>query len=97
MDIEPWLGTAAIVGTVLGTAVAGIFGGKKLATKDEAQSDTRVLAASIVPHSEMKALTEATVALVPPIKRLVTLLEMQAHQRELEAEVRQVLKDRGLE
>ncbi|GGB15205.1 hypothetical protein GCM10011380_00780 [Sphingomonas metalli] len=95
MDIEPWLGTAAIVGTVIGTAIAGIAGGRKIA-KREPETEAQVLAASIIPHSEMKGLTEAMRALLPPLVKVADLLEEDAQRRHDEAVVRQALKDRGI-
>lgn len=95
MDIEPWLGTAAIVGTVIGTAIAGIAGGRKVAKK-EPDAKAQVLAASIVPQTEMRALAEAMRAVREPLEDLVKLLEAEAQRRHDEAVVRQALKDRGI-
>ena len=69
MDIEAWKQTALIIGTVIGAMITGILSGRKVGKK-EPEGDAKVLAASIVPHSEMRDLLHAITGLHGSIKEV---------------------------
>lgn len=70
MDIEQLKQTGMIIGTVIGTMWAGITAGRKVAKKEPAEGEARVLAASIVPQSEMRELTSAVLAMTPVLREV---------------------------
>lgn len=86
MDIEAWKQTGLIIGTVLGTMWAGITAGRKVAKKDPVETEARVLAASIVPQSEMRELTNAVLAMTPILRETcahLTKINDRLHEEEL--------------
>lgn len=100
---EGWLAAVKLVGGALAIIIIGVSGwitGKKRGPSTE---NTEVVAATFTDRGLMEALTAALRDTIAAVKastgettKLVDLLEADAHRREIEAEVRQVLRDRGI-
>lgn len=85
MDIEALKNTGLIIGTVIGAMSAGIYSGRKVAKK-EPEGEARVLAASIVPQSEMRELTTAVLAMTPVLRDTcahLSKINERLHEEEL--------------
>ncbi len=97
MADEPGLwNTAYIIGGALATMVAGLFAGRKSGKTSDSSSEAQVLAASLVPHTEMRDLTAAVRESTIATNRVADLLERDEQRRHDEALVRDALRKRGI-
>lgn len=85
MDIEAWKQTMLIIGTCIGAMITGLVSGRK-AGKKEPEGEAKVLAASIVPQTEMRDLMHAIAGLHGTLKEVCAHLERmndRLHEDEL--------------
>jgi hypothetical protein len=73
-DSPDWISTAYIVGGALSAMFAGLVSGRKVG-KREPEADAKVLAASIVPQTEMRDLTTTIANLHGTLKEVASSLE----------------------
>ncbi len=105
MEGSSWLDAVKLIGGALAVVVIGIGGwlqGKR-GPKPGNSMDGDVVAATFAERGLMEKLTAALIGATSAISastaqtaRVADLLEKDAHRREVEAEVRQALKDRGI-
>lgn len=84
-DSPDWISTFYIVGGALGAMFAGLVSGRKVG-KREPEGEAKVLAASIVPQTEMRDLTTTIANMHGTLKEVAGSLERindRLHEEEL--------------
>ncbi|HEY9250907.1 MAG TPA: hypothetical protein VIO38_17320 [Rariglobus sp.] len=106
MEGSEWLDAVKLIGGALAVIIigaGGFFQGRRDKKTPPHSMDGDVVAATFTERSLMERLTSALLdvrtailASTAETARVADLLEQDAHRREIEAEVRQALKGRGI-